>query len=93
MGSKARDWFLPIDPGHIYDHAGNIGPTLWWDGEIIGSWAITANGEIVTKVIADRGVEADTAIDHAATQLHARLGGTVVTPAVRTPLAHALAAQ
>jgi hypothetical protein len=93
MGWKTRDWFLAIDPGHIYDGAGNIGPTLWWDGEIIGSWALTPDGEILTKVIADRGAEARTAIDHAATQLHARLGGTVVTPAVRTPLAHALAAH
>jgi hypothetical protein len=93
MGWKARDWFLAIDPGHIYDRAGNIGPTLWWDGEIIGSWAITPAGEIMTKAIADRGAEAHGAIDHAATQLHARLDGTVVTPAVRTPLEHALAAQ
>jgi hypothetical protein len=93
MGWKVRDWFLGIDPGHIYDRAGNIGPTLWWDGEIIGSWAITPAGKIMTKVITDRGAEAHTAIDRAATQLHARLGGTVVTPAVRTPLEHALAAQ
>ncbi len=93
MGWKARDWFLAIDPGHIYDRAGNIGPTLWWDGEIIGSWATTPDGLITTKVIAERGAEAHTAIDHAATQLHARLGGTVVTPAVRTPLEHALATQ
>ena len=93
MGWKARDWFLAIDPAHIYDRAGNIGPTLWWDGEIIGSWAITPDGRIITKVIADRGAEAHAAIDHAATQLHARLGGTAVTPAVRTPLEHALAAQ
>jgi hypothetical protein len=91
MGWKARDWFLAIDPGLIYDRAGNIGPTLWWDGEIIGSWAITPDAKIMTKVIADRGAEANAAIDHAATQLHARLGGTVVTPAVRTPLEHALA--
>lgn len=27
MGWKDRDWFLAIDPGHIYDRAGNIGPT------------------------------------------------------------------
>ena len=92
MGWKARDWFLAIDPRYIYDRTGNIGPTLWWDGEIIGSWAIIPDGRIMTKVIADRGVEAHTAIDQVATQLHGRLGGTVVTPAVRTPLEQALAA-
>jgi hypothetical protein len=93
MGWKAKDWFLAIDPGLIYDRAGNIGPTLWWDGQIIGSWAITPDATIMTKVIADRGADANAAIDHAAAQLHARLSGTVVTPAVRTPLEHALATQ
>jgi hypothetical protein len=91
MGWKARDWFVAIDQAQIYDRAGNIGPTLWWDGEIIGSWAIASDGDIVTKVIAHRGAEARAAIDHAAAQLHSRLGGTVVTPAVRTPLERTLA--
>lgn len=68
-------------------------PDPWWDGEIIGSWGTTPDGQIITKALADRGAEAHTAIDHAATELHARLDGTVITPAVRTPLAHALATQ
>lgn len=93
MGWKVRDWFLGIDPGHVFDRAGNIGPTLWWDGEIIGAWTTAPDGQIITKVIADRGAEAHTAIDRAVTQLHARLGGAVVTPAVRTPLERALATQ
>jgi hypothetical protein len=86
MGWKTRDWLLGIDPGHVFDRAGNIGATLWWNGEIIGSWAIAANGELRTKVIADRGAEAHAAIDRAASHLHARLNGTAVTPAIRTPL-------
>lgn len=90
MGWKTRDWFLGIDPGHVFDRAGNIGPTLWWNGEIIGSWAIAPNGHLRTKVIADRGAEAHAAIDRAASHLHARLNGAVVTPAIRTPLEQAL---
>ena len=86
MGWKTRDWFLGIDPGHVFDRAGNIGPTLWWNGEIIGSWAIAPNGDLRTEVIADRGAEAHTAIDRAASHLHARLNGAAVTPAIRTPL-------
>jgi hypothetical protein len=46
MGWKIRDWFLGIDPGHIFDRAGNIGPTLWWDGEIVGSWGITPDADL-----------------------------------------------
>lgn len=86
MGWKNRDWFLGIDPGLVFDRAGNIGPTLWWDGEIIGSWAITPNGDLRTNAIVDRGAEARAAIDRAAAQLHARLDGTPVTPVIRTPL-------
>jgi hypothetical protein len=93
MGWKTRDWFLGIDPGHVFDRAGNIGPTLWWNGEIIGSWAITPSGELRTKVIADRGAEAHAAIDRAASHLHARLNRTAVTPAIRTPLEQSLTAD
>lgn len=37
MGWKRRDWFFAIDQRHVFDRNANIGPTLWWDGEIIGS--------------------------------------------------------
>ncbi len=91
MGWKQRDWLLGLDAGQIFDRAGNIGPTLWWNGEIIGSWAITPSGDIRTTVIADRGHEARDAVEQTAAQLHERLCGTVVTPAVRTPLELSLA--
>jgi hypothetical protein len=90
MGWKRRDWFLGIDHHHVFDRAGNIGPTLWWDGEIIGSWAITPAGELRTTVLADRGAVADAAVQDAASRLHERLHGTVVTPAIRTPLERSL---
>ncbi len=93
MGWKQRDWFLDVDPGSIFDRAGNIGPTLWWDGQVIGSWAVGSSGEIRTAMVADRGRDAHDAVDRAAGRLQARLGGTVVTPAVRTPLERALTAD
>ena len=91
MGWKQRDWILGIDRRQVFDRAGNIGPTLWWDGEIIGSWAVTPAGDVHTQVIADRGTDADQAIEDAASRLHQRLRGTVVTPAIRTPLERSLA--
>jgi len=90
MGWKHRAWFLSLDPRQIFDTAGNIGPTLWWDGEIIGSWAVAASGEIRTHVALDRGSDAAGAVEAAAANLHRRLDGTVVTPAVRTPLERSL---
>jgi hypothetical protein len=86
MGWKHRDWFLGIDHRAVFDRAGNIGPTVWWNGEIIGSWAITASGDLRTRVLVDRGADATAAIDTAAAQLHQRLEGATITPAIRTPL-------
>jgi Winged helix DNA-binding domain len=90
MGWKHRDWFLGIDPSAIFDRAGNIGTTLWWDGEIIGSWAVTPSGDVRTAIVAARGKETRAAVDRAAAQLHEQLNGAVVTPAVRTTLEDSL---
>jgi hypothetical protein len=86
MGWKHRDWFFGLDHRAVFDQAGNIGPTVWWNGEIIGSWAITADGNLRTRVLVDRGSAAAAAIDAAAAQLHQRLEGAIVTPAIRTRL-------
>jgi hypothetical protein len=90
MGWKHREWFFGIDQHQVFDRNGNIGPTLWWDGEIIGSWAVAATGEIRLKLVADRGTEASNAIGDAAARLHDRLHGAVITPAIRTPLERSL---
>lgn len=86
MGWKHRDWMLGIDHQAVFDGAGNIGPTVWWNGEVIGSWALTAAGDLRTRILADRGSEAVAAVDTAAAQLQERLEGASVTPAIRTPL-------
>nr|WP_246324573.1 winged helix DNA-binding domain-containing protein [Petropleomorpha daqingensis] len=93
MGWKSRDWFLGIDSRSLFDRAGNIGPTLWWDGEIIGSWAVTPHGDVRTTVLADRGVAAAQAIERAAATLQHRLQGAVVTPAARTPLERSISEE
>jgi hypothetical protein len=90
MGWKRREWLFGIPPHHVFDNRGNIGPTLWWDGEIIGSWAVTPAGEIRTVVLANRGAVARAAVQDAAARLHARLHGAVITPAIRAPLERSL---
>jgi hypothetical protein len=86
MGWKHREWLFGIDHQAVFDRAGNIGPTVWWNGEIIGSWAITADGDLRTRVLVDRGADATAAIGTAAAQLHQRLEGATITPAIRTHL-------
>ena len=91
MGWKERDWILSVDRQQVFDSAGNIGPTLWWDGEIIGSWAVTPAGDIRTAIINERGTAAEQAIQKAAARLHQRLDSAVIVPAARTPIERTLA--
>lgn len=90
MGWKRRDWYLGVVQEELFDRAGNIGPTLWWDGRIVGSWAVLPDGAVRTVIRTDCGSVARAAIDTAAEVLRTRLDGTVVTPAVRTPLERSL---
>ena len=92
MGWKGRDWFLPADPRPLYDTNGNVGPTVWWGGEVVGGWAVRKDGTVVTDLLTDRGAEARAAVDAASHAVAARLAGTVVVPSFRTPLERRLAA-
>nr|MDQ3989768.1 winged helix DNA-binding domain-containing protein [Actinomycetota bacterium] len=39
MGWSERGWFLGDHGPVLFDRSGNIGPTVWWDGRIVGGWA------------------------------------------------------
>ena len=93
MGWQGRDWYQ--DPGHraaLYDRSGNIAPTVWWDGRIVGVWAQRPDGEIARRLLADVGGEAERAIGAEAARLAAWVGDVRVTPRFRTPLERELAA-
>lgn len=92
MGWKSRDWYLPPDPRPLYDTNGNVGPTVWWDGEAVGGWAVRPDGSVAAELLVDRGAEARAAVADAATALQARTGGAVVVPSFRTPLERRLSA-
>jgi hypothetical protein len=92
MGWKERDWFLPEDRTPLYDRMGNIGPTVWWGGEVVGAWA-TRRGRVVTRLLTDRGKGAADAVEAAADRLTERLGGADVVPSFPTPLAKELAKE
>ncbi|GHH84698.1 winged helix DNA-binding domain-containing protein [Streptomyces capitiformicae] len=89
MGWQQRDWFL--SPGlrpALFDRSGNIGPTVWWNGRVVGGWAQRPDGEIVWRLLEAEGVggEAEAAIALEAERLRGWLDGTRVTPRIRTPL-------
>ncbi|MBW5423750.1 winged helix DNA-binding domain-containing protein [Streptomyces sp. BG9H] len=93
MGRRHRDWYLDRDhTGALFDRNGNIGPTIWWDGRVIGAWAQRPDGDINHRLLTDPGTEARAAVADEIGRLRAFLGATRVTPCYRTPLERRLAA-
>ena len=55
MGWQERDWFLGEHRAALFDRTGNIGPTVWWAGRVVGGWAQRASGEVVYRLLEDIG--------------------------------------
>ncbi|HYZ55414.1 MAG TPA: winged helix DNA-binding domain-containing protein [Streptosporangiaceae bacterium] len=83
MGWQQRDWFLGEHGPRLFDRAGNVGPTLWWDGKIVGGWAQDRDGQIVCRFLEDAGSGAVAAADAAAERLVGILGGVRLTARTR----------
>ncbi|MFJ6502492.1 winged helix DNA-binding domain-containing protein [Streptomyces sp. NPDC091879] len=95
MSRQERDWYLdPSLRAALFDGSGNVGPTVWWDGRVVGGWAQQPDGETVWRLLAPKGVgrDARTAITAEAERLQRWVGTTRVTPRFRTPLERELAA-
>ncbi|MZD05989.1 winged helix DNA-binding domain-containing protein [Streptomyces sp. SID5785] len=99
MGWRERDWYCPDGlRAALFDRSGNIGPTVWWGGRIVGGWGQRADGEVVFRLLADGadgavGREGVAAVEAEAERVTACLGGVLVTPRFRTPLERELAAR
>jgi hypothetical protein len=87
MGWRERSWYVGEHTAALFDRSGNIGPTAWWDGRIVGGWAQRKDGEIAVRLLEDAGTEAAAAITAEARRLQDWIGtGTRITPRFRTPL-------
>jgi hypothetical protein len=86
MGWTGREWYLGDHAQALFDRNGNAGPTVWWDGRVVGGWAQRASGEIALRLLEDVGSEAMRAIEAAAGRLAAWIGPVRITPRFRTPL-------
>ncbi|CAL9424685.1 winged helix DNA-binding domain-containing protein [Streptomyces sp. enrichment culture] len=94
MAWQRRDWYLaPELRPALFDRSGNVGPTVWWDGRVVGGWAQRPGGEIVWRILDPAGVgrEAEAAIAAEAERLRGWVGTTRLTPRFRTPLERELA--
>ena len=86
MGYAERSWFLGSHGPMIFDRSGNIGPSVWCNGRIVGGWAQRKNGEVVFRLLEDIGRESEQRVDSAAHALSTWLGPIRITPRFRTPL-------
>ncbi len=51
MGWKERDWYLDdATAARVVERNGNIGPTIWADGEIVGGWVQRPDGTIAKEL-------------------------------------------
>jgi hypothetical protein len=86
MGWFERDWYLGPYRPQLFDTSGNAGPTVWWDGRIVGGWAQSDTGDVVLQMLEDVGVEGLRALEREAARLTEWLGGTRVLPRFPSPL-------
>jgi hypothetical protein len=83
MGWQQREWFLGEHGPRLFDRSGNVGPTVWWDGRIVGGWAQDNSGEIVFRLLEDVGADAVAAVDAATAGVGERVGHARVAARTR----------
>ena len=83
MGWKERNWYLGDHREQLFDRNGNIGPTVWVDGRIVGGWGQDSEGGVRYELFED--VDEVAAIEAERDRVAAWLGDTTVTPRFRTP--------
>lgn len=93
MGWKERGWFLGPHAPSLFDNVGNVGPTIWLSGRIVGGWAQTADGRVVYELL--EGVDQSDAarIAEEAAKLIEWLDGQVASIRFRTPLERKLSGR
>jgi hypothetical protein len=86
MGWTGRDWYLGPHRARLFDRNGNIGPTVWVDGRIVGGWAHRPDGTVAVRLLEDVGGEAAAGVDAEAGAVEAWLGDVRFTTRFPTPL-------
>lgn len=95
MGWKDRAWYLTGDHGsdlRLFDRNGNIGPTIWSGGRVVGAWAQRGDGEIRTHLLTEVGSDCRSAVEAEASRLGDWLGDERITIRFPTPLSRSLSA-
>jgi hypothetical protein len=91
MGWFERGWYLGAYKQQLFDSTGNGGPTVWWDGRIVGGWRQTDTGEVELQLLEDVGADAREAIEQESARLTDWFGGIRALPRFPSPLSRAMA--
>jgi hypothetical protein len=86
MGWYERDWYLGPHKARLFDTSGNAGPTVWWDGRIVGGWRQHEAGAVELQILEDVGSEGLKALEAEAERLTDWLDGVRVLPRFPSPL-------
>ena len=87
MGWKQRSWYVDdtVEAG-IFDRNGNAGPTVWFEGRVVGVWTQRSDGEIVSRLLDDIGSDGSARVAAEAERLRRWLGGVRVKWRFPTPI-------
>jgi hypothetical protein len=91
MGWTEREWYLGPHKAELFDTSGNAGPTIWWDGRIVGGWRQRQGGEVELQLLEDVGAAGRQAIMDEAERLAVWFEGRRVMPRFPSPLSKAVA--
>lgn len=91
MGWQERAWYLGDYKPQVFDSVGNAGPTIWWDGRIVGGWRQRDDGSVQLQWLEDVGADATAELDRQAAQLTEWLAGVRVMMRFPSPLSRRLA--
>jgi Winged helix DNA-binding domain len=91
MGWKERGWYLGPHERVLFDTNGNAGPTVWWDGRVVGGWSQRRDGEIVHRLLEDVGADGVAAVETEVERLTEWIGDARFSPGFLPPFQRELA--
>jgi len=82
-GDSAARWTPGDLAPLLIDRGGNMAPTVWCDGRVVGGWTQRVDGEIGYRLVEDIGAEATTQVAAAAERLASWVGPARLSPRTR----------
>jgi DNA glycosylase AlkZ-like len=89
MGWFQRDWYLGEHRAQVFDRNGNAGPTVWWNGRVVGGWDQDDGTRVRLQLLEDPGRDGRRALQRRADELTAWLDGVRISPRFPSPLSKA----